>query len=88
MDDHTIMAYELWDVETATILESYSTDEDAARVIRETACQQGELALRHFALAFEDASGETQPIGSGSALIRWAEAILKDDIPSVRSNEK
>ena len=70
------MAYEIWNQESANIVGVYSSGDAALRMVAATIEKYGEEAASQWALAFEDAEGETTLIADGAALIDQARGTV------------
>lgn len=66
------MAFELWDTESANIIDDFPTQESALAAVRQAIQASGPAVADHLALAYEDRTGETHPIAAGAALAELA----------------
>ena len=66
------MAFELWDTESANIVDDFPTRESALAAVRQAMRTSGPAVTDHLALAYEDREGETHPITAGPALAELA----------------
>jgi hypothetical protein len=66
------MTFELWDTESANIIDDFPTRESALEAVRQAMRASGPTVIDHLALAYEDREGETHPIAAGSALAELA----------------
>ena len=64
-----VMAYEIWDVESANLVGSYATEGAALAAVRDAVRLTDESAALGWALAREDRRGTTTTIASGRNLL-------------------
>ena len=64
--------YELWDTETANLVGSYETREDALAVVSEAVEMYGAPTIQTLALVAEERSGRSRTVATGEALIALA----------------
>ncbi len=70
------MFYELWDVQSGNIINTYDTEEQALNVVRELLNLNGSEYAAALSLAFEDDDEATTLIAEGAKLAEraWAAA--------------
>ncbi|MBI2761791.1 MAG: hypothetical protein HYX51_10245 [Chloroflexi bacterium] len=72
------MTYEVWDTDTANLVGSYSTEDAALKLVRDTVAASGETRVLTWALAREDRRGKTTTLAVGHDLI--AQAHLRPNV--------
>ena len=66
--------YELWDSDSANLIGSYSTEQDALRVLHRALAVDGPSAFAGLVLTEEDdVSEEPRVIAAGTELVRYVE---------------
>ena len=73
------MAYELWDIETRNIVETFESEAKALEAARQLIAVNVSVYPDALALVFEDAHGDTAFIASGRDL---STLLLSGDQPS------
>ena len=64
------MIYELWDIETANLVESFTTEAEALEAVRKAVDDLGRKIVRCWALISKDlGSGRTATVARGARLI-------------------
>jgi hypothetical protein len=66
------MVYEIWDIESANLVASYDSEEDALAFVRHSLPRHEHEIRSTWALALEDDDGETEAIAAGEILIQRA----------------
>lgn len=62
--------HEFWDLRSNNLINSYDTEEDALRLIREAIAKYGDVAVEHLMLIEDDPANDTfRRIGIGSELL-------------------
>jgi len=69
------MSYELWDIETRNIVETFDTEADALQATRELIALNALAYPGALALVFEDDEGETTLIARGTGLASRARLV-------------
>jgi hypothetical protein len=64
--------YDLWDVETGNLIGSYDNEERALAMVRALVDANGQEYADVLELGFEDETGLTQQLGTGTALLARA----------------
>ena len=66
------MVYALWDIESANLIETFSSEEAALEEVRLTLAAFGRDAVLTWGLNYRDSSGQGGAIAAGEALIARA----------------
>jgi hypothetical protein len=66
--------YELVDIETANMLGTYATEEEALAIVADTIAAEGPEYVGEWAVGYVDASGHRKVIARGSDLVARAVA--------------
>ncbi len=69
------MIFELWHMETNNLVNSFVDEEAALMVVLDAIEQHGDEMASSFALATEDAVGNTRVVAMGQALVERARAV-------------
>ena len=67
------MFYELWDVRSGNIINTYDTEDDALRVVRDLLTLNGPDYGSVLSLSYEDDDEQTTLIAKGAALAQLAQ---------------
>jgi len=74
-EEESCMVFELWHMHTNNLINTFADEEAALMVVLDAIEQHGEELDSSFALATENAGGNTQIVALGSALVERARAI-------------
>ena len=66
------MTYDLWDVGTGNIINTYDTEYDALRIVRELVNLNGEEYAAALSLGYEEDDGSAGIVAEGAALAALA----------------
>jgi hypothetical protein len=69
------MFYELWDVRSGNIINTYDTEAEALGVVRHLVVLNGPEYARALSLSFEDDDENTTLIAKGTALAQRAQEL-------------
>jgi len=72
------MAYELWDAESANLLDAYETEADALAAVQALLSEHGTGYIETLVLGYEDRRGRSRTIALGWALVERARAHALD----------
>lgn len=75
------MFYELWDVRSGNIINTYDTEDQALAVVRGLVARNGPEYARALSLAVEDDDEETTLVAKGVELAQRAERAGRADRP-------
>ena len=73
MKANQVMAYELWDRESANIVGEFDSEDDALTFVRCMVEAHGPTVVLPWALALEDDAGDTHSIAIGEELLSRAQ---------------
>ena len=77
------MTYDLWDVESGNIVNTYETEAEALAVVRELLRQNGDGYASALSLGYEDRGGRMGLVAEGAALAARARDVLRMDVAPV-----
>jgi hypothetical protein len=64
--------FELWDTESANLLDTYRTEEEALADVADTVKSHGLESAKHLLLGYEEENGRSRVIAKGLALAERA----------------
>lgn len=76
--------YELWDTDSSNLVGTYTTEEAALAIVRDSVVKHGPNVFRTIALGREDEQGELVPVAQGEELVRLAMSVGRKSSTSSR----
>ena len=70
------LPFELWDTESANLLDVYRTEEEALADVADAVKSHGLEGAKHLLLGYEDENGRSRVIAKGLALAERALATI------------
>ncbi len=81
------MIYDLWDVESGNIVNTYETERDARTVVRQLLELNGRQYAQALSLGFENDDGSMGIVAEGEQLLARAEADIAPELVPPHSSE-
>jgi len=68
--EESVMAYEIWEMQTGNLVASFSVEADALALVRDAVETHGEAYARNLALVREDGDGQTTTVATADELLQ------------------